>query len=97
MRRSSSPGWAAFKVAAGRFTRTRSLVGTSSVCVLRHSLGSNARLVCPSKTMVSAKKTQIKKRRHNCDDRDGYKRTDTIQLIKLRKIVKEKFQDCDAE
>jgi hypothetical protein len=41
-------------------------------------------------------KPLIQKRRHNCDYSDGDKRADAIELIKLRKIVKEKFHDCDA-
>src|SRR4029077_6781203 len=120
MRRSSNPGCAASNVAAGIFTRTSPLAGTSSACVLRHSLGSNARHVCAATTIVKAtmrqklwsggdrgicfivfrgcgKKPLIQKRRENCDYRDGDERADAIKLIKLRKIVKEKFHDCDAK
>src|SRR5215831_3287259 len=119
MRRSSSPGCAAFSVVVGIFMRASPFAGTSSVCVFRQSLGSNVGLVCASTTIVSTTKTQklwsrrdrsvrfiafrgcskkplIQKRRHNCDYRDGDERADAIKLIKLRKIVKEKFQNGDA-
>src|SRR5204863_4776230 len=43
------------------------------------------------------KKPLIQKRRENCNYGDGEERADAIELIKLRKIVKEKFHDCDAK
>src|SRR5580765_1860274 len=119
MRRSSSPGCAASNVVAGRFTCTSPAAGISSVCVLRHSLGSNARhawaVTIADATMTQklwsgrdrgirfivfrdcGEKPLIQERRENCDHGDGDKRADAIELIKLRKIVKEKFYDCDAK
>src|SRR4029079_9268743 len=42
-------------------------------------------------------KPLIQKRRENGDYRDGDERADAIELIQLRKIVKEKFHDCDTK
>src|SRR5262245_25948748 len=119
MRRSSRPACAASNVATGTFMRTSPFAGTLSACMLRHSLGSNARHVCATTTIVNpitaqtllsrrnrcirfifcggGQKPLIQKRCENCDDCDGDERADAIQLIKLGKIVKEKFHDCDAE
>src|SRR5439155_22754947 len=77
MRRSSSPGCAASNVAAGTFTRTSPLAGTSSVCVLRHSLGSNARHVCAATTIVNATMAQ-----NLCSGRDR-----SIRFIVFRGCV----------
>src|SRR5438046_3824603 len=42
-------------------------------------------------------KPLIQKRRDNRDYGDGDERADPVELIKLRKIVKEQFHDCNTE